>query len=89
MFDNTQLVDAPDALKIQILSSINTTLGINISSTTCLITRPDVLQRQGITTLSKWNCLWVTLASGFFFRILFYLAFLLGKLQQEQEEATN
>nr|BAD94939.1 ABC transporter - like protein [Arabidopsis thaliana] len=34
--------------------------------------------QQGITQLSKWDCLWITLAWGLFFRILFYLSLLFG-----------
>ncbi|GFZ14842.1 hypothetical protein Acr_24g0010320 [Actinidia rufa] len=74
MFDNTPFGDAPDALKIKLLSS----LGMNISSKMCVTTGPDVLQHQGITAMSKWNCLWVTIAWGFFFNILFYVALLIG-----------
>ncbi|XP_057475747.1 ABC transporter G family member 6-like [Actinidia eriantha] len=78
IFDGTPLRNVPDALKIKMLGSMSTTLGMNISSTTCVTTGADVLQQQGITALSKWNCLWITVAWGFFFRILFYLALLLG-----------
>ncbi|XP_057475324.1 ABC transporter G family member 6-like [Actinidia eriantha] len=74
MFDDTPFGDAPDALKIKLLNS----LGMNISSTMCVTTGPDVLQHQGITAMSKWNCLWVTIAWGFFFNILFYVALLIG-----------
>ncbi|CBI25312.3 unnamed protein product, partial [Vitis vinifera] len=49
-----------------------------ITSSTCVTTGVDILKQQGITDLSKWNCLWVTVAWGFFFRILFYFALLMG-----------
>ncbi|XP_057486201.1 ABC transporter G family member 6-like [Actinidia eriantha] len=78
IFDSTPLGKAPDALKVKMLGSMSATLGMNISSTTCVTTGVDVLQQEGITVLSKWNCLWVTVAWGFFFRILFYFALLLG-----------
>ncbi|GFZ14847.1 ABC-2 type transporter family protein [Actinidia rufa] len=78
IFDGTPLRNVPDALKIKMLGSMSATLGMNISTTTCVTTGADVLQQQGITALSKWNCLWITVAWGFFFRILFYLALLLG-----------
>ncbi|XP_043705401.1 ABC transporter G family member 6-like [Telopea speciosissima] len=78
MFDNTPLEVAPTATKVMLLQSLSSTLGINITSTTCVTTGTDILIKQGVTDLSKWNCLWVTIAWGFFFRILFYFALLLG-----------
>ncbi|CAL5363557.1 unnamed protein product [Camellia sinensis] len=78
IFDNTPLGQVPTALKLKLLDSMSTTLGMNLSSGTCLTTGTDILQQQGITDLSKWNCLWVTIAWGFFFRILFYFSLLLG-----------
>ncbi|XP_075637048.1 ABC transporter G family member 20-like [Castanea sativa] len=78
MFDNTPLRLVPDTVKVDLLKSISTTLGMNITSTTCVTTGSDILKQQGITDISKWNCLWITLAWGFFFRILFYFSLLLG-----------
>ncbi|KAA8534292.1 hypothetical protein F0562_031809 [Nyssa sinensis] len=78
MFDNTPLGQVPTAMKLKLLQSISSSLGMNISSTTCVTTGADILQQQGITDLSKWNCLWITVAWGFFFRILFYFSLLLG-----------
>ncbi|XP_052205992.1 ABC transporter G family member 6-like [Diospyros lotus] len=78
IFDNSPLGEVPAPLKIKLLGSISSTLGMNISSTTCVTTGTDILQQQGITDLSKWNCLWVTVAWGFFFRTLFYFCLLLG-----------
>lgn len=78
IFDNTPLGQVPTAMKLKLLDSMSTTLGTNLSSGTCLTTGTDILQQQGITDLSKWNCLWVTIAWGFFFRILFYFSLLLG-----------
>ncbi|XAR56129.1 hypothetical protein NMG60_11036479 [Bertholletia excelsa] len=78
IFDNTPLGEVPAALKVKLLGSMSRTLGMNISSTTCVTTGADILQQQGITDLSKWNCLWITVAWGFFFRILFYFTLLLG-----------
>jgi hypothetical protein len=31
-----------------------------------------------VTDLTKWDCLWITVAWGFLFRILFYISLLLG-----------
>ncbi|CAL5367134.1 unnamed protein product [Camellia sinensis] len=78
IFDTTPLVEVPVALKVKLLESISSTLGTNISSTTCVTTGIDILQKQGVTDLSIWNCLWITVAWGFFFRILFYFSLLLG-----------
>ncbi|KAG2730098.1 hypothetical protein I3843_01G271800 [Carya illinoinensis] len=78
IFDNTPLGTVPTSLKLKLLESMSNTLGVQITSTTCLTTGSDLLQQQGITDLSKWNCLWITVAWGFFFRILFYFCLLLG-----------
>ncbi|KAL0321966.1 UNVERIFIED_CONTAM: ABC transporter G family member 1 [Sesamum calycinum] len=78
IFDNTPLGAVPNALKVKLLDSLSSSLGMKITSTTCVTTGADILQQQGITDLSKWSCLWVTVAWGFFFRILFYLSLLAG-----------
>ncbi|KAF7811397.1 ABC transporter G family member 6-like [Senna tora] len=78
IFDNTPLGSVPEVMKLKLLKSMSETLGVNITSSTCLTTGSDILQQNGVTDLSKWNCLWVTVAWGFFFRILFYLSLLLG-----------
>ncbi|KAK2633800.1 hypothetical protein Ddye_028592 [Dipteronia dyeriana] len=78
IFDNSPLGAVPDAMKLRLLQTLSNTLGMKITSSTCLTTGYDILQQQGITDLSKWNCLWVTVAWGFLFRILFYFSLLLG-----------
>lgn len=78
MFDNTPLGDVPGSLKVELLKSLSSTLGTNITSSTCVVTGADILKQQGVTQLSKWNCLFITIALGFFFRFLFYLALLFG-----------
>ncbi|KAL0303684.1 UNVERIFIED_CONTAM: ABC transporter G family member 1 [Sesamum radiatum] len=78
IFDNTPLGAVPNALKVKLLDSLSNSLGMKITSTTCVTTGADILQQQGITDLSKWSCLWVTVAWGFLFRILFYLSLLAG-----------
>ncbi|KAL9227000.1 hypothetical protein vseg_002749 [Gypsophila vaccaria] len=78
IFDNTPLGAVPDAMKVKLLQTISGSLGMTITPSTCVTTGADILQQQGITDLSKWSCLWVTIAWGFFFRILFYFALLLG-----------
>ncbi|XP_030545937.1 ABC transporter G family member 6-like [Rhodamnia argentea] len=78
IFDNTPLGAVPETVKLRLLQSISSTLGMNITASTCLTTGTDILQQQGVTDLSKWSCLWVTVAWGFLFRILFYISLLLG-----------
>lgn len=78
IFDNTPLGAVSQAMKVKLLKSLSNTLGMEITSSTCVTTGVDILKQQGITDLSKWNCLWVTVAWGFFFRILFYFALLMG-----------
>ncbi|KAH7511684.1 hypothetical protein ACOSQ2_033059 [Xanthoceras sorbifolium] len=78
IFDNSPLGAVPNAMKVRLLQTLSNTLGMKITSSTCLTTGSDILLQQGITDLSKWNCLLVTVAWGFLFRILFYFSLLLG-----------
>ncbi|KAM1639539.1 hypothetical protein EV1_009622 [Malus domestica] len=78
MFDNSPIEAFPVAMKLKLLKSMSTTLGVNITASTCVTTGMDILKQQGITDLSKWSCLWITIAWGFFFRVLFYFTLLLG-----------
>ncbi|KAF8402808.1 hypothetical protein HHK36_010899 [Tetracentron sinense] len=78
IFDNTPLGAFPDPMKIKLLQSLSNTLGMTITSSTCVTTGTNILKQQGITDISKWNCLLITVALGFFFRILFYFSLLLG-----------
>ncbi|CAN1775901.1 ABC transporter G family member 2 [Linum perenne] len=78
MFDNTPVGEVPVALKLKLLESLGSALGVDLTAETCVMTAADVLKRQGIADLSKWGCLWVTVAWGVFFRFLFYVALLLG-----------
>ncbi|GLT70056.1 hypothetical protein SLA2020_421570 [Shorea laevis] len=78
IFDDTPLGAVSTAVKEKLLENMSNTLGVTITNSTCLTTGSDILQQQAVTDLSKWNCLWVTVAWGFFFRILFYFSLLLG-----------
>ncbi|KAK1265044.1 ABC transporter G family member 6 [Acorus gramineus] len=78
IFDNTPLGTLTPAMKEGLLRGLSSSLGVNITSTTCVTTGKDILRQQGITDLSKWDCLWITVAWGFLFRILFYFSLLLG-----------
>ncbi|KAI3474044.1 hypothetical protein Pfo_028832 [Paulownia fortunei] len=78
VFDNSPLRAVPDSVKLKLLKSMSKTLGMNITSSTCLTTGSDILKQTGVTDIDKWNCLWITIALGFFFRLLFYFALLIG-----------
>ncbi|MBA0842939.1 hypothetical protein Goarm_000171 [Gossypium armourianum] len=78
LFDDTPLVTIPNAMKVRLLQSLSDVLGTKITSSTCFSRGVDILRNQGITDLSKWDCLFITLAWGFFFRILFYFSLLFG-----------
>lgn len=78
VFDSSPLRAVPDSVKLNLLKSMSKTLGMNITSSTCLTTGSDILKQTGVTDIDKWSCLWITIALGFFFRILFYFALLIG-----------
>ncbi|KAG4202693.1 hypothetical protein ERO13_A05G352601v2 [Gossypium hirsutum] len=78
IFDNSPLGEIPSAMKVRLLQSVSKSLGVRISRSTCMTTGLDILKQEGITDLSKWNCLLITVAWGFLFRILFYFSLLLG-----------
>ncbi|KAE8679461.1 ABC transporter G family member 16 [Hibiscus syriacus] len=79
IFDGTPLEAVSDAMKVRLLQSLSDTLGTSeITSSTCLTTGVDVLMKQGISDLSKWDCFLITLAWGLFFRVLFYFSLLFG-----------
>ncbi|CAA7041396.1 unnamed protein product [Microthlaspi erraticum] len=78
IFDNTPLVELTYGMKLRLLDSVSRSIGMRISSSTCLTTGADILRQQGVTELNKWYCLLVTVGFGFVFRVLFYLCLLLG-----------
>ncbi|KAE8661580.1 ABC transporter G family member 6 [Hibiscus syriacus] len=78
VFDNSPLGEVPPAVKVRLLQSIGNSLGMTITSSTCLRKGSDILKQQGMTDLSKWNCFWITIAWGFLFQILFYFSLLFG-----------
>ncbi|KAK1409541.1 hypothetical protein QVD17_36067 [Tagetes erecta] len=78
IFDGSPLALADESLKLKMLENMGETLGFKITATTCLTTGSDLLKQQGVTELAKWDCLLITVAWGFFFRILFYFCLLLG-----------
>ncbi|GJN08238.1 hypothetical protein PR202_ga26138 [Eleusine coracana subsp. coracana] len=78
MFDNTPLAGLPEVLKVRVLRAMSTSLGVDLGTRTCITTGPDFLAQQAVGDLTKWDCLWITIAWGFLFRILFYISLLLG-----------
>jgi ABC-type multidrug transport system ATPase subunit len=78
IFDNSPLAALPDAVKTRVLASISSALGVAIGADTCVVTGPGVLQQAAVTQLGKWQCLLVTAAWGFLFRLFFYFSLVLG-----------
>lgn len=78
IFDNTPLAAVPTAMKVRLLETLSRTLNMRITTSTCLTTGVDILDKEAVNQLSKWSCLWITVAWGFFFRFLFYFSLLLG-----------
>jgi ABC-type multidrug transport system ATPase subunit len=78
MFDNTPIAAFQQSMKVKVLASISNSLNLNLTSTTCITTGPNILRRNSVEDLSKWNSLWITVAWGFFFRFLFYIVLLRG-----------
>ncbi|KAI3966757.1 hypothetical protein MKW92_025065 [Papaver armeniacum] len=52
--------------------------GIAEPTMSCLITGSDIVRKQDATDLSKWSCLWITLAMSVCYKILYYLCLLFG-----------
>ncbi|XP_047979892.1 ABC transporter G family member 20-like [Salvia hispanica] len=78
VFDGSPLREVPESVKLNLLKTMSKTLGMNITRTTCLTTGSDIVKQTGVTDIDKWSCLWITIALGFFFRVLFYFALLIG-----------
>ncbi|XVF55363.1 hypothetical protein PTKIN_Ptkin06aG0031300 [Pterospermum kingtungense] len=76
LFDQSPIEELPMSLQTNLLTSMGNVLGMNFTASTCITTGKYVLKWQGITQLNKWNCLFVLVAWGFFFRILFYFTLL-------------
>ncbi|CAN6326496.1 unnamed protein product [Urochloa humidicola] len=78
MFDGSPIGSLPEAVKMKVLDAISATLGMNITTDTCVTTGADVLAMQAVMDIGKWKCLLVTVAWGFLFRALFYVVLLVG-----------
>ncbi|KAL6907662.1 hypothetical protein ACP4OV_002701 [Aristida adscensionis] len=78
MFDGTPMGRLPEATKVNVLNAMSRSMNVDFNSSSCITAGHDILAKQAVTDLGKWACLWVTVAWGFLFRVLFYLTLLLG-----------
>ncbi|XP_062213477.1 ABC transporter G family member 6-like [Phragmites australis] len=78
MFDGTPMGKLPEATKVNVLNAMSKSMRVDFNSSSCITAGPDILAKQAVTDLGKWACLWVTIAWGFLFRVLFYLTLVLG-----------
>ncbi|XP_047075882.1 ABC transporter G family member 1-like [Lolium rigidum] len=76
MFDGTPMAKLPMETQLNVLNTM--LAGADFNSTSCITTGADILAKQAVDQLSKWGCLWVTVAWGFLFRVFFYLTLVLG-----------
>ncbi|KAM7260111.1 hypothetical protein ACFE04_015852 [Oxalis oulophora] len=74
VFDNTPLESISMAMKRKLLTTMGNVLGMRITGSTCVNTGVNILEMEEATgQFSKWDCLWITIAWGFLFQILFYV----------------
>jgi ABC-type multidrug transport system permease subunit len=78
LFDDTIIEQYPYQVKAALLPNISMILQTNITTDTCMMTGPNILEQNVITDLSKWDEIWVQIAWGFLYRFLFYIALRMG-----------
>ncbi|KAL5714235.1 ABC transporter G member 20 [Ranunculus cassubicifolius] len=78
LFDSTFLGTMPSGMKNTLFKALSEFLGVNITGQTCVMSGVDIMRQQGVSDLTKWSCLWITVAWGFFYRAVFYLSLLCG-----------
>ncbi|KAI3993453.1 hypothetical protein MKX01_002466 [Papaver californicum] len=78
LFDPTPFAVFPTDKKVEFLSMLSDASGMELTTTTCFTKGADILKDQGLTDLNKWECILITVAWGFFFRILWYVSLLFG-----------
>ncbi|KAI3879054.1 hypothetical protein MKX03_031311 [Papaver bracteatum] len=78
MFDRTPFAAFPTDKKLEFLSMLSDASGMKLTGSTCFTKGTDILRDQGLTDLNKWECVLITLAWGFFFRVLWYVSLLFG-----------
>ncbi|XP_078166005.1 ABC transporter G family member 6-like [Carex rostrata] len=84
MFYGTPIGEMNTTVQEKVLAVISQTLHLNLSANTCMTTGSDILKEQAVTQLSKWNCLFVTVAWGFLWRFIFYITLLLGNTNKRK-----
>ncbi|KAI3964075.1 hypothetical protein MKW92_035873 [Papaver armeniacum] len=78
-FDRTPVLELLSTdEKVKLLKTLSKSFGVNITPNTCVSTGVDILRKLGINGISKWSSIWITLAWGFLFRIIFYFCLLFG-----------
>lgn len=77
-FDYTPFMKFSDPVKLKLLESMSGVIGADLTSSTCLATGEEILETLEVSDVSKWSCVWITLAFGLLFRVLFYFTLLLG-----------
>ncbi|KAJ4744605.1 ABC transporter G family member 2 [Rhynchospora pubera] len=78
MFYGTPIGKMNETVQEKVLDVISQALQSNLTTASCITTGSDILKEQAVTQLSKWNCLFVTVAWGFLYRFLFYIILLVG-----------
>ncbi|KAI3943533.1 hypothetical protein MKW92_032455 [Papaver armeniacum] len=78
MFDRTPFAVFPTDKKVEFLTMLSDASGMKLTDTTCFTKGADILRDQGLTDLNRWECILVTVAWGFLFRILWYVCLLFG-----------
>ncbi|KAJ3677329.1 hypothetical protein LUZ60_003053 [Juncus effusus] len=78
MFDNTPVEPFSYDAKVYLLTSISKLIDMNLTSSTCITTGPDLLKQNSALDLSKWVCLWILIIWGFVFRLMFYFVLIVG-----------
>ncbi|XP_047052226.1 ABC transporter G family member 1-like [Lolium rigidum] len=73
MFDGTTMAKQAVATQVAVLNAISLNMQVDLNITSCIAKGADILAEQAVGQLSKWACLWATVAWGFLFRVLFYL----------------
>lgn len=76
--DHLDALFSSNQMKLRLLDTVSRSLGMTITSSTCLTTGADILTQQGATQSSKWNCLRITVGFGSFLGYCFTSVCCLG-----------
>nr|CAD1828757.1 unnamed protein product [Ananas comosus var. bracteatus] len=80
--------DMPYSAQLKVLSVMSEALGRNLTDATCITNGPEVLRQQAVTDLSKWDCLWITVAWDSCSDTLLH-CFATGEQEQEEVDQLN